>query len=115
ARAGTSWYRTLGPFSHSAPSELHSRVPRGNEVIPVGTPIESRVEGDEAVSTWTTDLPIRVAGFNFGKFKKTVQKDEKSGFEVDVYSAASTPDVVYQINRVLSAQGGNADDSLLSG
>ncbi|HEY8022095.1 MAG TPA: M1 family aminopeptidase [Thermoanaerobaculia bacterium] len=103
--ARASWYPNLGAFAHLATYELRYRVPKGNEVVSVGTLIDSRTEGNESVSTWTTDLPIRVAGFNFGKFKKLSKTDAQSGFAVDVYSAAATPDIVYELERFLSAQG----------
>lgn len=104
--ARSSWYPNLGVFSNPATYELRYRIPKGNDLVSVGTLVESRTEGGEAVSTWTTDLPIRVAGFNFGKFKKVTKVDPKSGFTVDVYAAATTPDVVYMIDRFLAAQGG---------
>ncbi len=107
--ARSSWYPNLGAFVRLATYELNYRVPKGNEVVSVGTLISARTEGDEAVTSWTTDLPIRVAGFNFGKFKKLTQSDPKSGFGVDVYAAATTPDVVYMIDRILGAQGNDPD------
>src|SRR5947209_19982042 len=107
--ARSSWYPNLGVFSNPATYELRYRIPKGNDLVSVGTRIESRLEGGEAVSTWTTDLPIRVAGFNFGKFKKVTKTDPKSGFAVDVYAASTTPDIVYVIDRFLAAQGGGGE------
>jgi hypothetical protein len=110
--ARSSWYPNLGVFANPATYELHYRIPKGNDLVSVGTLIESRTEGNEAVSTWTTDLPIRVAGFNFGKFKKLTRSDPRSGFAVDVYAAATTPDLVYRIDQILSAEArlGAGDD-----
>ncbi len=102
--ARSSWYPNFGAFGTPATYELHYRIPKGNDLVSVGNLLSSKVESNEAVSTWATDLPIRVAGFNFGKFKKLTQKDPKSGFEVDVYTGATTPDVVYQIDQFLGSQ-----------
>jgi hypothetical protein len=108
--ARSSWYPNLGVFSNPATYELRYRIPKGFDLVSVGTRIDSRVEGDEAVSTWTTDLPIRVAGFNFGKFKKVSKTDPKSGFGIDVYAAATTPEIVYYIDQFLAAQSGVGDE-----
>jgi len=108
--ARSSWYPNLGVFSNPATYELRYRIPKGFDLVSVGTRIESRIEGNEAVSTWTTDLPIRVAGFNFGKFKKVSKSDPKSGFAVDVYAAATTPEIVYYIDQFLAAQSGVGDE-----
>jgi hypothetical protein len=108
--ARSSWYPNLGVFSNPATYELRYRIPKGYDLVSVGTQIESHVEGGDAVSTWTTDLPIRVAGFNFGKFKKVTKTDPKSGFAVDVYAAATTPSIVYYIDQFLASQGGGDDE-----
>jgi hypothetical protein len=49
---------------------------------------------------------VQVAGFNYGKFKKTERTDEMSGIQVEVYTNPGTPDIIREINAVLSAGGG---------
>src|SRR6185436_12785555 len=50
-----------------------------------------------------SETPVRVAGFNYGKFKKLAQSDKDSGMTVEVYTNPGTPDVVRQINSALEA------------
>ena len=75
-----SWYPNLGVVLATRPTfELTYRVPAGNEIVSVGRRVETRTEGSESVSVWQTDGRVRVAGFNYGKFKKLEQarRDER--------------------------------------
>lgn len=103
--ARESWYPNLGVFSDPATFELVYRIPAGNEVVSVGRQVESRTEGKQSVSVWKTDHPVQVAGFNYGKFKKVEQRDETSGLQVEVYTNPGTPDLIREINAILSAGG----------
>ena len=89
--ARTSWYPNLGVFEDPATYDLTFRIPKSYEVVSVGNFVDSRVEGDERVSTWKADQPIRVAGFNYGKFKRLEQKDPDSGLEIQVFTNPGTP------------------------
>ena len=42
--------------------------------------------------------PIRVAGFNYGKFRRLERADPDSGMTVDVYTNPGEPDFVREIN-----------------
>jgi hypothetical protein len=102
-RARESWYPNLGVFTDPALFELVYRVPEGNEIVSVGRLVEARTEGRQAVSVWKTDLPVQVAGFNYGRFKKLEKHDSLSGLDVAVYTNPGLPDVVREINAVLSS------------
>jgi len=106
--ARESWYPNLGVFSDPATFELVYRVPGGNEVISVGRRISETIEGKVAVSTWKTEGPVQVAGFNYGKFKKLEKQDETSKLQVAVFTNPGTPDIVREINGALGGDGGGA-------
>lgn len=106
--ARTSWYANLGVFSDPASFELVYRVPVGNEVISVGRKVDEKTEGKQAVTTWKTDAPAQVAGFNYGEFKKLEQSDETSGLMVQVFTNPGTPDIVREINSIMGGGGGEA-------
>jgi hypothetical protein len=99
--ARESWYPNLGVFSDPAAFELVYRVPAGNEVISVGRKTGETTEGKLAVSTWKTEGPVQVAGFNYGKFKKMEKKDEDSKLQLAVYTNPGTPDIVREINAAM--------------
>ena len=72
-------------------------------MVAVGRRIEDRTEGGRRISRWTSEEPIRVAGFNFGRFKTLEKADEASGITVRVYTNPGTPDVIKEINEALRA------------
>ncbi len=99
--ARTSWYPNLGSFSDLATYDLTYRIPRTTEVISVGQLIEEREEGEVKVSRWRTAHPVRVAGFNYGRFRGIEQRDEASGLLLKVYTNPGTPDIIRDINQAL--------------
>jgi hypothetical protein len=106
--ARTSWYPNLGIFSDMAQFELVYRVPAGNEVISVGRKTGESIEGKQVITTWKTDAPALVAGFNYGKFKKLEKVDDTSGLAVQVFTNPGTPDIIREINGFFSG-GGDSD------
>ena len=86
-RARESWYPNLGTFVDVATYDLTFRYPRKNNLVSVGTLIEEKQVGDQKVSRWESAKPMRVAGFNYGKFEKKSMTDEFSKARVDVYTS----------------------------
>ncbi|HVR38251.1 MAG TPA: M1 family aminopeptidase [Thermoanaerobaculia bacterium] len=99
--ARTSWYPNVGVFEDTATYELHFRVPQKFQIVAVGEETENRVDGDSRIAVWKATHPIRVAGFNYGKFKKLSQTDKDSGMTVDVYTNPGTPQIITEINRAI--------------
>ncbi len=104
--ARQSWYPNLGSFRDLATFDLTYRVPKGRQVVSVGERISDKVEGDAQVSVWKAERPIRVAGFNYGKFRMIDSDDKDSGMKLQVYSNTGTPDVIAELN--LAMRGGLA-------
>jgi hypothetical protein len=111
--ARESWYANLGVFGEPAPFDLVYRVPLGSQIVSVGRQVASRTENGQEVSTWKTG-PIRVAGFNYGKFKKLEKSDSTTGLNIQVFTNPGTPDIIRTINAYLSSGGGGEDDFGLS-
>ena len=106
--ARTSWYANAGSFYvEPAMFDLTFRFPAGKtQIIAVGEEASSKDEGNQHVSVWKTPHPVRVAGFNYGKFKKISTNDKESGLTVDVYTNTGEPDIIREINRAIEAVGG---------
>src|SRR5205823_12703671 len=78
--ARESWYPNAGVFDDVAMYDLTFRYPDGKaQIVAVGNAVESKLEGNQRVSVWKTAHPVRVAGFNYGTFKKLSQTDKESG------------------------------------
>jgi hypothetical protein len=109
--ARESWYPNAGVFTDTADFELTFRTPQKskNQIVAVGTEISNKIEGDQRVAVWKSNHPLRVAGFNYGNFKKRSELDKDSGVTVDVYTNPGEPDIIRQINQTLSMSGGTDD------
>lgn len=97
-----SWYANVGAFDDTATYELRFRTPQKFQIVSVGQEIENKVEGASRIATWKATNPVRVAGFNYGKFKKIVQDDKDSGMSFEVYTNPGTPDSLREINDILA-------------
>jgi hypothetical protein len=104
-QARESWYPNLGVFEEPAPFDLVYRVPVGNQVVSVGRLASERALGPQNVSEWKTDGAVRVAGFNYGKFKKLERRDDGTGVDLAVYTNPGTPDIIRTINAILESSG----------
>ncbi|MBV8519447.1 MAG: hypothetical protein JO197_18795 [Acidobacteria bacterium] len=110
--ARTSWYPNVAVFDDLADYELHFRTPQKFQIVATGTEVDAHDEGTDRVATWKTTAPIRVAGFNYGKFKKLEQTDKDSGMTVAVFTNPGTPDILREINAALAAA--NDVDGIMS-
>jgi hypothetical protein len=99
----TNWYPNVGVFSDLATYEMRFRTPEKFSIVGVGKEVENRVNGSDRITVWRADAPIRVAGFNYGKFKKLQEVDKANGTTFEVYTNTGTPDILREINMALSA------------
>jgi hypothetical protein len=99
--ARDSWYPNLGSFGNPTSFELTYRCPKGNLVVSVGTQEEDRVDGDVRILRFKQARPVRVAGFNYGKFKKIDRADKDSGMTVSVYTNTGVPDFIREMNMAM--------------
>jgi len=86
-RARESWYPNSGTFADTATYHLTYRFPRKNQLIATGVLVSETEDGNRKVAVWKADQPMRVAGFNYGKFVKTTRTDEQSGAQIDVFTS----------------------------
>ncbi len=89
--ARTSWYPSLNAFRDRATYDLIFKVPHQYTLIGVGKLVSESREGDYGVSEWNSDVPIAVAGFNYGVFKKKQRTDETDHYQVEAYATSELP------------------------
>jgi Peptidase family M1 domain len=88
-RARESWYPNLGTFTDVATYQMKFRYPKRNSLVAVGMLVDEKVDGGQRIATWKSDIPIRVAGFNYGTFEKISRHDDASGIDIEVYTNRS--------------------------
>ncbi len=99
--ARSSWYPNLGTFTDVAAYQLTFTLPADREVVAVGDQSENVVQGSRRTQRFATALPVRVAGFNYGRFKKLDRLDEATGFNVSVFTNPGRPEFLDLLDRAL--------------
>ncbi|HUC52653.1 MAG TPA: M1 family aminopeptidase [Candidatus Cybelea sp.] len=105
--ARESWYPNLNGFGEKTIYDLTFKVPPSNVLISVGKLEGQHTEEGFAVTHWVTPVPIAVAGFNYGQYKKMDYPDTITQYEIAGYYLTELPDS-------LRGFGGNASGSRAS-
>ena len=110
--ARSSWYPNVNSFLDHATYDLKFRVPKRYTLVSVGKLVSESKDGDATVSVWKSDIPIAVAGFNYGEFKKKKVTDQLAKYDLEVYTTQDVPSSLqaFQEHMVLtpSAMAQNA-------
>ena len=107
--ARESWYPNLNGFGEKALYDLTFKVPPSNTLISVGKLQDQHTEAGFAVSHWVTPVPIAVAGFNYGQYKKMDFPDTITHYEIAGYYLQDLPDSLhaYQNNALSGMSPGS--------
>jgi hypothetical protein len=89
--ARSSWYPNLNGFGERVYYDLTYKVPHQYRVVSVGQLQAESTEGDFAVSHWITPIPVAVAGFNYGDYKKVETTDDITGYRISGYYLTELP------------------------
>jgi hypothetical protein len=90
--ARTCWYPASAAFRDRATYDLVFRVPKDLVLVSVGKPVGQSRENDFDVTEWKSDVPLAVAGFNYGEFKKKQRTDSTTNYELESYATREVPD-----------------------
>jgi hypothetical protein len=88
----TSWYPSVNAFNDRSTFDLTFKVPKQYTLISVGKLVKEWQEGDYAASQWISDVPLAVAGFNYGRFKKKEVTDADTKYQIEGYAVTEMPD-----------------------
>lgn len=80
-----TWYPNVG--LKMSWFDLQFRYPLGWTLVATGKPGETKVDGEEQVSYWTTERPVPVAGFNLGKYSRAVT--QAGNVKVETYATSN--------------------------
>lgn len=90
--ARTSWYPSINAFNDRATFDLTFKVPSKYVLVGVGKQVKEGKEADFAVSQWVSDIPLAVAGFNYGIYKKKAVNDPEAKYQIEGYATSNLPD-----------------------
>ncbi|HEU4390836.1 MAG TPA: carboxypeptidase regulatory-like domain-containing protein [Blastocatellia bacterium] len=89
--ARTSWYPSTNSFSDRATFDLTFKVPSKYTLVGVGKLVKEWKDGSYAAAQWVSDIPLAVAGFNFGIYKKKSVTDPETKYQIDGYATTELP------------------------
>ena len=90
-------------FGDRATYDMTFRIPKDLVMVASGHPQGSSQQGNEVVTRWKSDVPLAVAGFNFGKFKKTELNDDKTKYLIESYANTNPTDLFREIKDFVDA------------
>jgi len=90
--ARESWYPSLNSFTDRATYDLTFRIPKIYSLVSVGKLESSTVEQGYNVTHWVSDIPLAVAGFNYGEFKKFSKVDEPTNYQLEAWATKEAPE-----------------------
>ncbi len=91
--AREDWYPNLG-FGSYATYDMTFHIPKGMKMAASGTKLKDVEEGGENLTTWTSEVPVAIAGFNFGKFKREEGKPLRRPYLLETYANPEPPDII---------------------
>ncbi|MGD0404619.1 MAG: M1 family aminopeptidase [Candidatus Acidiferrales bacterium] len=91
-QARQAWYPNLNGFGEKALYDLTFKVPPSNIVVSVGKLEGQSNEAGFAVSHWVTPVPVAVAGFNYGQYKKMDYPDTITHYNISGFYLTDLPD-----------------------
>jgi hypothetical protein len=99
------WYPNAASFSlgQYVSYDMTFHVPKNMKLAATGTRLSESNDGDHSVSVWKSEVPLAVAGFSFGRFKKEEAKIDKFGYLVESYANENPPDWVQGLQHAVEA------------
>ena len=101
--ARSSWYPNNGFGEDRANFDMTLKTPKGLTMVATGQLQEETKEGDWQVTRWKSTVPLGVAGFNYGKFKKSTTTEKTTNYVIETYANKEIPAYLKEIQ--MAAEG----------
>jgi len=88
--AREAWYPNFGAFDDKTQFTLRFRSSKKFTFLATGQRLKVEKGKDESTSEWQSEIPLAVAGFNYGYFAEKSRSDE--GLTVTAYGGKDVPD-----------------------
>jgi hypothetical protein len=98
--ARESWFPSFGSFDDRTQFQLNARSPKKFKFVASGTLVSSEKTNDELVTTWKSEIPFGVFGFNYGEFVEASQPSPN--LTVTAYSGKEVPNELKAIEARMS-------------
>jgi hypothetical protein len=89
--ARESWFPSLNAFADRAAFDLTFKVPKRYSLVSVGKLEKSWTEEGTTATHWVSEIPLAVAGFNYGEFTRKERRDDQTGYLIEAYATSDVP------------------------
>ena len=90
-----TWYPNNegSAFGDRAIFDVTYHYPKGKTLVGTGAPVAPPVaDGGNVMVKWSSgEIPLAVAGFNYGSFKKKEVRDPDTGYNIEFYANEASP------------------------
>lgn len=98
--ARESWFPSFGSFDDRTQFQLNARSPKKFKFVASGTLTSSEKVKDDLVTTWKSEIPFGVFGFNYGDFVEASQPS--THLTVTAYSGKEIPNELKELDSLMS-------------
>jgi hypothetical protein len=89
--ARENWYPSINSFQDRATYDLTFRIQKGFKLTSVGKPARESTEGGLLVSRWVSEVPLAVAGFNYGRFDRKDSTVPELNYKIEGFATGEVP------------------------
>ncbi len=100
--ARSNWY-PASYFGDRALFDITLHAAKKLEVVATGELVDSHEEDKMMVTHWKSDIPLAVAGFNYGQFKKSVTEDKEVNYTIETYANKYIPDYLRALQHAVDS------------
>jgi hypothetical protein len=93
--ARESWYPSFGAFDDRTHFVLNFTSPKKFTFVGTGRPVSSERDGKDLITSWESEVPYSVVGFNYGAFVSKSQSDPD--LSVRAYTGDQLPDMLVPV------------------
>jgi len=102
----STWYPNPGLGAYQAKFMMQFDTPAKTRLLATGQKMAERQEGNRLFTTWASEIPLKVAGFNYGTFETQTSVDKASGYRIETYANKKLPNELAEIQLLV----GRIDD-----
>jgi hypothetical protein len=102
--AREDWYpnTTNGGLGEYARYDMTFKIPKGMKIAATGAQLSDTNDGGQNITTWKSEAPQTVAGFNFGRFKVEEAKLTKPEAFIQSFANEESPNWVQSLQQAAS-------------
>jgi hypothetical protein len=97
--ARSNWFPANVQEYDRATFDMTLRCNKNQTMVATGILVNEATEAKHKVTRWKSDFPIKVAGFNYGRFNKISGTEANSHQTIETYANKEIPDYLRAIQR----------------